>query len=99
MPVYGARPKIVEEQSRWLPTEPWQMGLWVTGIFVIATGIFALVYRVLSILIGERLTQLLISLAVLVGITAGGFDWVGRQAQDRRMAVLQASAAREGRTL
>jgi hypothetical protein len=45
------------------PIATWQVGLIVTGLSLLVIVIIALVYRILTILIGEQLTQLTIALA------------------------------------
>jgi hypothetical protein len=81
------------------PIATWQVGLIVTGLSLLVIVIIALVYRILTILIGEQLTQLTIALAVVAGITAMGIDYVTGLLSSREREALSAAAEREGRSL
>jgi predicted tellurium resistance membrane protein TerC len=84
-------------EPRALPT--WQIGLIVTGAVLAGLLIFALVYRILVILIGEQITQLTIALAVILGLVAMGVDYVTGVLNDREREAQERAAEREGRSL
>ncbi len=53
----------------------WLVGLLVGGVTILGLLVAALIYRILSILIGEQLTQLVLGLGVVIGLAAALFDW------------------------
>jgi hypothetical protein len=79
--------------------DPWEIGLIAAGIAILTLVILALVYRILSILIGEQLTQLALALAVVAGLFAGLIAAVIQTLDRRELAEKQRLAEEEGRTL
>lgn len=79
--------------------EPWEIGLITAATALVVMVVLALVYRILTILIGDQLTQLLLALAVLVGVVAGLLATVIQTVDRRERAGLQRQATEEGRSL
>jgi membrane protein implicated in regulation of membrane protease activity len=79
--------------------DPWEIGIIVAVAAIVTMIVFALVYRILAILLGETVTGLLLALAVLAGIAATGIAAAIRTLDERERVELQKKADEEGRTL
>lgn len=71
----------------------WEVGA-VAGVgTALSLLVLAIVYRILSLLVGEILSQLILGLALVVGLSAWFVDWITGKIKQRRVEAITRSNA------